>query len=131
MKLTHQGSLQYGIEYPADSGILHFDFEMRLPTIDDNIAVYEDPKILGGGVSGMRVNAAMLARCLISLGTIPPEAITPELLGTGVDDDYDVLENARMALKKKRSAQKPPCVVSGSPSLSLDGTALAKSASAS
>ena len=41
MVRTETGSLQYGVEYPADSGQLHYDFALRLPTVADNIQALE------------------------------------------------------------------------------------------
>ncbi|WP_249172122.1 hypothetical protein [Burkholderia vietnamiensis] len=106
---------------------MHYDFEIRLGTIGENIEVYEQPEIIGGGVSNMRVNVAMLARCLVSLGTIPNEAITDELLATAVDSDYDVMMQAQDDLKKKRKRPKPAAETSGSPDSSLPNTASATS----
>lgn len=116
MSITEKGTLEYGIEYPADSGQFHFDFEIRLATVDDNIKAYEHPSILGGGVSNMRVNAAIIAACLLSLGTIPADQITPEVVGSLIDGDYDTLFSAQERLKKKRKATKATSGTSGSPS---------------
>jgi len=127
--LTEQGSLLYGIEYPAESGELHYDFEVRIGTVADNIAVYEQDDIIGGGVSNMRVNTAMLARCITKLGTIPADAITPELIGTAVDTDYDVLYAAQDRLKKKRLRPSSPGETSASPQSSSASTASATNAS--
>lgn len=127
---TEKGSLEYGIEYPPDSGELHYDFEVRLGTIGENIAVYEQPEIIGGGVSNMRVNVAMLARCLISLGTIPKDEITDELLATAVDSDYDVMMKAQDELKKKRMRPKQAAETTGSPESSSPNTVSAKNGSA-
>lgn len=121
--LTEQDKLLYGIEYPADSGEFHYDFEVRIGTVADNIEVYELPEIIGGGVSNMRVNAAMLARCITKLGSIPAEAITPELIGTAVDTDYDVLYAAQDRLKKKRLQPKEDSATSGLQPSSLANTA--------
>ncbi|WP_175845138.1 hypothetical protein [Burkholderia arboris] len=127
--LTEQDSLVYGIEFPADSGELHYDFEVRIGTVADNIAVYEQDDIIGGGISNMRVNTAMLARCITKLGTIPVEEITPELIGTAVDTDYDVLYAAQDRLKKKRLRPKSPGETSGSQQSSSASTASATNAS--
>lgn len=107
MNETIKGELKYGVEFPAGSEQYHYDFEMRLGTVEDHIDVYERPDILGGGVSNMRVNTALLALCLVSLGTVPTESITPELLGSAVSDDFDLLQAAQDALKKKRLRPKP------------------------
>ena len=131
MNLTEKGSLDYGVEYPVGSGERHYDFEVRLGTIGDTIVAYEDPSILGGGVSNMRVNVAVLAQCVVSLGTIPKESITAELLDTAIDSDYDVLTVAQESLKKKLKDLKLSAATSASPKSSLDSTALAPTASTS
>ncbi|AJX23488.1 hypothetical protein AQ910_29085 [Burkholderia pseudomallei] len=127
--MTEKGSLDYGIEYPAGSGQYHYDFELRLATVDDNISAYEHPSILGGGVSNMRVNAAIISSCLLSLGTVPKEEITPELIGTAIDVDYDQLYAVQELLKKKRKERKPTSATSDSPSSSSDPAGSAKSES--
>ncbi|MCO8326805.1 hypothetical protein ABEG10_13870 [Burkholderia cenocepacia] len=131
MKLTEKDSLDYGIEYPADSGQMHYDFELRLATVADNIAAYEEPTIIGGGVCNMRVNAAVLARSIVSLGTIPAEAITPELIDTAIESDYDKFFAAQERLKKKRKALKPGNVPSDLPPSSSASTVSATNASGS
>ncbi len=127
--LTEKGSLLYGIEYPADSGTYHYDFEIRIGTVADNIEVYEQPDIMGGHVSNMRVNAAMIARCIESLGTVPKEAITADLIGNAVDSDYDVLYAAQDRLKKKRLRPMPASAESDSPPQSSANTESATSGS--
>ncbi|WP_244116872.1 hypothetical protein [Burkholderia cepacia] len=129
--MTEMDSLDYGIEYPADSGKLHYDFELRLATVADNIAAYEEPTIIGGPVCNMRVNAAVLARSIVSLGTIPPEAITAALIDTAVDSDYDKLFAAQERLKKKRKELKPGNVPSDLPPSSSASTASATNDSGS
>ncbi|WP_375591714.1 hypothetical protein [Chitiniphilus eburneus] len=95
--LTH-GQLDYGVEYPADSGQWHYAWTVRLPTLDDNIRVLETH----GAESNLAINVAMLARCL-ALDGIPAEAMTGELLRHGLDPaDYDQLMEAQDALRKKR-----------------------------
>lgn len=121
--MTEKGQLLYGVEFPAGSGVLHYDFEMRLPTVGDNIAAIEDQ----GVGSNMRLNAAMLARSLVALGSIPAEEISYTLLAQHmVDDDFDVLAAARDQLKKKRMRPK-----SGLPDSALPSSLLASTASPS
>lgn len=118
--MTEKDTLLYGVEYPEGSGQLHYDFEMRLPTVGDNIAAIEE---LGVG-SNLKLNTAMLARGLVKLGTIPREAITYTLLERHlIDDDYDVLSEARERLKKKRMQSRPTSPDSGSLSSPLASTA--------
>lgn len=126
--MTEKNQLLYGVEYPAESGQIHYDFELRLPTVGDNIAAIEKHGI----GSNMRINTAMFASCLVKLGDIPAEAITYELLDQQmVDDDYDVLAAARDLLKKKRMRPKPSSADSGSPSSLSASTASPSHVSAS
>lgn len=125
--LTQTGELLYGAEYPAGSGRLHYDFELRLPTIDDNIAAIDEV----GATSTLRLNVAMLARCLVRLGDIPAEAITAKLVGGLVDEDYDVLVEKRETLKKKRRRASATSPTTEQPSSSLGDTAFPSPASAS
>lgn len=117
--MTEKDELQYGVEYPAGSGQMHYAFELRLPTVSDNIDAIET----SGGGSNLRLNTMMLAASLVKLGSIPREAITFELLSTMVDDDYDVMTDARDRLKKKRMRPKSNSAASDSPSSSSAGTA--------
>lgn len=102
MVRTETGSLQYGVEYPADSGQLHYDFALRLPTVADNIQALETH----GSGNMLRLNTAMLASCLLKLGDIPAEAIDFALLEGMVDDDFDILAKARDELKKAETAER-------------------------
>ena len=96
--MTEKDSLVYGIEYPADSGQFHYDFEVRLPVIRDNVEA-----IQSHGTSAININVAMMAACLVRIGDIPRKAITFELLDGGLDpEDYDTIDTAWDALKKKR-----------------------------
>lgn len=110
--LTEKGTLHYGVEH---EGKLHVDFELRMPTIGDNIAAIEE----FGVDSNLKLNVAMMARCLVKLGDIPAEVINYELLANHViDEDYDVLADARDRLKKKRTELKntSPAIAQPSPS---------------
>lgn len=123
MTMTESAKLVYGVEY---EGKIHFDFELRMPMVADNIAALEEV----GPQSNLRVNTAMYARCITRLGTIPQDAITYQFLSENlVDDDYDVLHAAIQALKKKRTALSPPLPITDSPSSSLDSTASQSNAS--
>ena len=116
--LTEKGTLHYGVEH---EGKLHVDFELRMPTIGDNIAAIEE----FGVDSNLKLNVAMMARCLVKLGEIPAEEINYELLANHViDEDYDVLADARDRLKKKRTELKntSPAIAQPSPSSANTGS---------
>ena len=127
MMMTEPGQLLYGVEWPEGSGQLHFDFTLRLPTIGDNIAAIEQH----GVASNIRINTAMLASCLVSLGGIPAEQLDFALVSRLVDDDFDTLASARDALKKKRRQPSSNLPATDSPSLPSAATASAKPPSAS
>lgn len=113
MAATEKDTLDYGVEYPAGSGQIHYDVELRLPTIGDNIAALEEV----GPESNLRLNVAMLARSLVKLGTIPKEAITYELLDSAlIDQDFDVLLKIQATLKKKRKRSSSDSPATASPS---------------
>jgi hypothetical protein len=95
---TQSGTLAGGVLF---DGKMHQDFTVRLSTVGDEIAVVED------GISETGQNLGVLMRCIVSLGDIPPEAITYELLCDELDmDDYRTLKAAQAEAKKKRSKQK-------------------------
>lgn len=120
---TIVGQLRYGLEY---GGEIHYEFELRLPTVGDNI----EAVIEAGVASNMRVNIAMHARALVRLGTIPKEAITRELLEAGlVDDDIDVLDERAAELKKKWMRPSASSNTTASPSLPSGASESAKTAS--
>ena len=115
--MTQSDKLVYGVEY---EGTIHFDFELRIPMVADNIAALEEV----GPQSNLKVNTAMYARCITKLGAIPLETITYEFLSKNlVDDDYDVLHNAIGELKKKRQALSQPSPTTDSPLSSSASTA--------
>ncbi|HDR9099667.1 TPA: phage tail assembly protein [Burkholderia vietnamiensis] len=114
--ITQTGQLTYGIEH---DGVVHFDFEIRVPTVADNIAALEEV----GADSNLRVSTAMYARCLTKLGTIPQDELTYAFLSTGmVDDDFDVLSSAMTAVKKKLKESRSLSPTTGSPSSSSAST---------
>ena len=111
------GQLEFGVEY---EGALHYDFEMRLTTIADNIAALDKY----GAESGLRITTAMYASAIVKLGTIPADAITPDFLfGALAEPDFDVLAAAQERLKKKRRRSSSVSAASGSPSSSSANTA--------
>lgn len=121
--LTEKGTLHYGVEH---EGKLHVDFELRMPTIGDNIEAIEE----FGVDSNLKLNVAMMARCLVKLGEIPAEVINYELLANHViDEDYDVLAEARDRLKKKRTELKNTSPAIEQPSPSSANTASVSNAS--
>lgn len=117
--MTERDQLLYGIEF---KGELHYDVEMRIVTIQDNIEAIEEV----GAQSGMRITDSMLRRAIVSVGAIPKEELTLDLLRAElVDEDYDVLTDLQDRIKKKRRRAK-----SGSPAIGSSSSSSAPSVSA-
>ncbi|WPU22563.1 hypothetical protein RI049_21445 [Cedecea neteri] len=103
---------------------VHYDFAVRLPTVRDTIdALGQTDEACGtteGAAAGMYYRVAVMACALTTLGDLPPDEITPELLLNGLnDDDFDIIDAQIEAVKKKRmqqSSASPGSEPSSSPS---------------
>lgn len=85
-------------------GVSHCDFELRLPTVRDNIDAVDEV----GSHNAVALGAAILARQLVKLGSLKPDQITFELVADGLHpSDYNQLEAAASELEKKRLAAAP------------------------
>ena len=98
MALTEKGTLRYGVEV---DGVRHMDFALRQPTMAD---VEDALEAAGEGACQARVNRHIWSRTLTSLGTLPPEKITAELLGSLADSEYGILAAAEETLRGKLAA---------------------------
>lgn len=92
-QVTVKGSLKVGVEF---KGEIHKEFELRPAQVRDSIAATEMAK--GNQV---RMLLGLLVGQLESLGTIPKEAITMDLLSSMYDVDLEVLQTAREDVEKK------------------------------
>lgn len=121
MDFTHSATLPIGVFY---QGQLHRDFTIRMSTVGDEIAVVED------GIPESGTLVGVMARCLTTLGSIPAEEITYQLLCDAlVSEDYQALRTAQQEAKKKLSGLKSDSVITDTPSSDLASTATAKSES--
>ncbi|MGQ6115961.1 hypothetical protein ACUNHX_03875 [Serratia sp. IR-2025] len=121
MDFTHSATLPIGVFY---QGQLHRDFTIRMSTVGDEIAVVED------GIPDSGTLVGVLARCLTTLGSIPAEEITYQLLCDAlVSEDYQALRTAQQEAKKKLSELKSASVITDTPSSGSANTATAKSES--
>lgn len=93
--LKTTGTLVVGVVF---NGETHRGFTLRLPTVGDEIDVAEST------VPDAGYGVALMATCLESLGTIPKEEITYDLLRSMDSADYKLLTDARDELKKKRGS---------------------------
>lgn len=121
MDFTHSGVLPIGIFYQDK---LHRDFTIRMSTVGDEIAVVED------GIPDSGTLVGVLARCITTLGSIPEDEITYQLLCDAlVSEDYKALRDAQQEAKKKLSELRNASVITDTPSSDLASTATAKSES--
>lgn len=114
---THAGTLPFGVLH---NDVIHRDFEIRLQTVGDEIDVGDD---IGSDIIDVNFTVHLMARTLLRLGTIPKEAITPQLLRDAlVYEDYNALIVAAAMAKKKLRPEKPAEETSASAAPSSEST---------
>ncbi|MCX5828763.1 MAG: hypothetical protein NTV58_12310 [Deltaproteobacteria bacterium] len=100
--LTEKGTLPIGVEY---DGKTHKDFEIREQLVADSIAIYDDPDRAGRAVRNHAyAGVCLLAGQIVSLGEIPKEALTPELIMGMHDDDFEEIKAADKRLTERRNS---------------------------
>lgn len=93
--ITHKGKLPIGIEV---DGVVHREFELRPQLVRDSIEVLKDERAQqDDGLFGL----ALLAHQVVSLGTLPKERITVDLLLDAYDADMKVMMGAADALRER------------------------------
>ena len=98
--LTVKGKLPNGIEY---QGQTHQDFEIREQLVRDMVEVANDKDNLAiAEQNDSFLGICIMARRMVSLGTIPPADITPALLLDLLQEDFNVLTGAASELIVKR-----------------------------
>ena len=97
--LLETGTLPVGVR---DAGGRHQAFELRPPTVEDNIeATLQVAEMPEGAASGLKLSVAVLARQIVTLGTLQREQITLELVTRLHPKDLDALMAAEVRLEKK------------------------------
>ena len=99
---TIKGRFVVGL-WDEESQAYQRTFEMRLATLEDTEnALEETPE----GASMARIRRHEWAACLLSVGCIPGEKITPERLAELASVEYGILSDAQERLLKKLSGEK-------------------------
>lgn len=93
-KITQTGVLPVGVEV---DGVLHREFTLRPAVVGDNIDALTEV----GSSNSVALNAAVFARQLLQLGTLPPKAISYELVRSMHVADFDELDRKALELQKK------------------------------
>jgi hypothetical protein len=94
--LTEKGTLPVGVEY---EGKTHKDFEIREQIVADSINVFDNPDHAArAGKNALFANLCVTANMLLSIGTIPKEEITPDLLMGMFQEDLNAISQAEVRL---------------------------------
>ena len=105
--LTQTGTLPIGI---IVDGVRHQEFDLRAPTVGDNI----DAAMEAGSGNTLEVQTAVYARQMTKLGTLPSEKINLVLLRQFNPMDWNAVERADGELQKKLISDGQP-LIGGSP----------------
>ncbi len=100
--LTEKGTLLIGVEFEGET---HKDFEIREQLVADSIAIYDDPERAERASRNLAyAGVCILTGQLVSLGGIPKEALTPELILGMTDDDFEEIKAADKRLTERRGS---------------------------
>jgi hypothetical protein len=98
--LTVKGTLPNGVEY---DGKIHTEFELREQLVRDMVEVADDKENLEAAEKNDSfLGICIMAKRLVSVGSIPPEDITPSLLMGMLQEDFNALTEATGVLIVKR-----------------------------
>ena len=104
--ITEKGTLPIGVEL---DGKTHKDFELRPQFVSDTVDIFEDPE---AGKRAARNNqyfaCCLYAGRLVSLGDIPKEKITPDLILSMRQEDYNEILGAGERLETQEATFREP-----------------------
>lgn len=124
------GQLLYGVPH---GDTIHYDYTVTVPVIRHTVAALAATTEAMGETESpaacLYYRAAVMAEVIESLGDLPKEEITADLLLDGLtDDDMDLLDAELTGLKKKRMRVLPVSPGSDEPPSSSDDSASAPTA---
>ena len=100
MVLTEKGTLPVGVDY---DGKTHREFEIREELTGDMIAVFDDEAIVArGSKNDAFLGLCILSKQILSIGTMPPDALNHELLLGMHRPDFAEIQRASKRLEEKR-----------------------------
>ena len=100
--ITEKGIFPIGVEF---NGVIHRDFEIREQIVSDSINVFDDPaRRAKAEKNTLYANLCVTANLLISLGSIPKEDITPDLLMGMLQEDFNAISLAEVRLAAQRKS---------------------------
>lgn len=92
------GTLPIGVDV---DGVVHRTFSLRAATVADNIEVTEEMDANGEAPTPLRLGTAMMARQLVTLGTLKREQITTSLVRGMHTADWNHLDKLSEEQEKK------------------------------
>jgi hypothetical protein len=98
------GTLPIGVEV---DGVVHREFSFRGSTVGDNIEVTEELDAAGEAPTPLRLGTAMMARQLVTLGTLKREQITTALVRGLHTADWNHLDRLSEDQEKKLLCDGP------------------------
>lgn len=98
------GTLPIGVEV---DGVVHREFSLRGATVADNIEVTEELDAAGEAPTPLRLGTAMMARQLVTLGTLKREQITTALVRGLHTADWNHLDRLSEDQEKKLLCDGP------------------------
>lgn len=99
--LTETGTLPCGVEY---EGRMHTEYEIREQLVSDGVELFErgDKDLLARAEkSDSFYTVCITAKRIIRIGTIPKEAITPDLVMNMRQKDFNELDAATRRLEER------------------------------
>ena len=93
--ITEKGTLAVGIEHGSK---IHKEFELRPQMVRDSIEAMEDERAVK---NDSYYGICLLVKQIKTLGDIPGENITPELLMDMTEVDFKILMEGKEALDKR------------------------------
>ncbi len=104
--IKEKGELLVGVEH---GGKMHTSFELRPQLVKDTIEVMEGADAARAANNAHFCGACLVAKQIESLGDIPKEKITPDLVLSLTDVDFSVVQQARETLEQRlRSFRSGP-----------------------
>ena len=107
--LTEKGTLPVGVEF---DGKIYRNFEIRPQLQRDTIDLFDDPETGERALKNMQFyGLCIVAGQIISIGDIPKEKITPDMVMEMWPEDFAEIQHADKRLKERmatfRGADKP------------------------
>jgi phage FluMu protein gp41 len=115
--ITEKGTLVVGVEY---EGKVHKEFELRPQLVRDSVEALEGEHAERAKNNDSFFGVCLLTKQTVKIGDIPKEHITPVLIMSLTEIDFQIVSRAREALEKRlrsfrSETEKPQKANTGTP----------------